>query len=130
MKLKVLHDIPMHRNFKLEDFRCRCGCGLGYYQMQPEAIRLLFKTRDEGGVPMIVTSAIRCEAHNLRVGGGVNSAHLRGYAIDAQWRNRSEAKVMLTAITANFPRVGINFQKEFFHMDCDPSLPTPMLFPY
>ena len=79
---------------------------------------------------MIITSAIRCELHNSMEGGAQNSAHLRGYAIDSKWRNRMEAKLMADKVFANFPRAGINFKKGFIHMDCDPSLPTPMLFPY
>lgn len=125
-----MHNVTLHKNFTEDEFRCRCGCGLGYKDMQESTLLKLFEARDEAGVPFIITSAIRCENHNRNVGGAPNSAHLRGYAIDVRYRNGSEGKRVLDALAKRFPRMGINMERVFFHADDDPSLPTPALFSY
>lgn len=38
--------------------------------------------RENGGNPMIVSSAYRCAKHNAEVGGVANSHHLYGQAMD------------------------------------------------
>ena len=73
------------KNFKIQEFVCRCGCG-----MPPEArqniealvANVLDPVRDEYGKPIYVNSGYRCEKHNNAVGGVPRSQHLVGQAAD------------------------------------------------
>lgn len=122
---------PTHPNFKPHEFACKCGCGLGFEDMKPSTLKKLYKARDIAGIGFVITSAIRCDAHNLRVGGANNSAHRRGYAVDiAATDSHRRYKIFKALLEAGFPRAGINFSKLFVHVDDDPSLPPEVLFPY
>ncbi len=76
-----------------EEVRCKCAvcvspenCDGGV--LRCEAIELFERIRrrccDQLGhdCPLVVSSAVRCTAHNQRVGGAENSQHLAGKAID------------------------------------------------
>ena len=74
----------MTKNFKLEEFQCKCGC-----EMPQEVFSNIIKLasqlqilRDYLGRPVRVNSAYRCEQHNKKVGGRPNSQHLLGKAAD------------------------------------------------
>ena len=68
------------RYFNDREFTCHCGCGFNNacarIKMIADDIRQHF------GRPMIITSGVRCVAHNRRVGGVANSQHCQGNAID------------------------------------------------
>lgn len=68
--------------FSEEELICRCGCGLGQNDMDEAFMAHLIAMRREWAHPIIVTSAIRCPAHNRAVGGAKSSAHLEGCAVD------------------------------------------------
>lgn len=73
------------RYFRREEFRCKCG---GRYcegfPAEPEEALVLAaeQTREHFGVPMTVSSGVRCPRHNAGVGGVANSKHLTGKAMD------------------------------------------------
>ncbi len=66
-------------NFSKREVACRCGCG-GLPNM--DALNLLQKLRANAGFPFQISSGLRCEDHNSRVGGSPNSQHVKGYAFD------------------------------------------------
>ena len=71
------------KDFKPEEFRCTCGRCSGYpTHMKQVELRHIQKIRDHFKQPMIITSALRCDYENRRVGGIQNSGHTRGYAVD------------------------------------------------
>lgn len=71
--------------FTREEFRCKCGgkyCN-GFPAEPAEAtVRALDALRRKLGVPVTVTSGLRCKTHNANVGGVKNSQHLTGLAAD------------------------------------------------
>ena len=118
--------------FQPKEFACQCGkCGMGFNQMKPSTLSKLNQARQLAGVPFVITSAYRCTAHNLAVGGKPNSAHTRGYAVDIKVHNSVSAMSILKGLlAAGFNRVGYNSRLKFFHVDDDPSLPANLFFDY
>lgn len=78
------------KNFKEEEFICKCGkCKEVPAHMKDNLILLcqqLEKIRYFTG-PIIINSGVRCTAHNKRVGGVPNSQHLQGKAADIRVKN-------------------------------------------
>lgn len=66
--------------FTPEEFVCHCGCGTG--DPEESLVRKVDEIRRRLGVPVIVTSGVRCAAHNAKVGGASNSQHLYHRAAD------------------------------------------------
>lgn len=71
--------------FTRAEFGCKCGgtyCN-GYPVEPAEAtVRAVDEIRRRLGVPVTVTSGIRCKQHNANEGGVYNSQHLYGTAAD------------------------------------------------
>ena len=124
--------LPRHPNFPEHEFACKCGtgCGTGFAQMQPEALRILYTAREATGLPMVITSAYRCPRHPESI-RRPNSAHTRGHAIDFRVTDSSKAfAFMKVLLELGVRRIGWNQQTKFFHFDTDPTLPQDVLFPY
>ena len=87
-----------------------------------ELLDLLDLAREIAGVPFRITSGVRSREDNKRVGGGNDSAHMRGYAADIlAIDSTTRGKVLRGLYVAGAHRVGI--YKEHIHVDVDPSLP-------
>lgn len=67
-------------NFKVSEFKCQDGTDTVY--VSPELVTLLQKVRDHFGAPVVISSAYRTEAHNVKVGGATYSKHKYGMAAD------------------------------------------------
>ena len=104
-------------NFSRDEFACAC-CGKA--DIDPDLVRRLQEVRGLLGLPMKVTSGVRCSFHNAGVGGSKNSSHLEGNstAVDIACGNSSYRQKLLAAAFQVFDRVGI--AKTFIHLDCDP----------
>ena len=72
------------KNFKPEEFRCKCGHCTGYPSwMKKVELQNLQTIRTHYGKPMKVTSGLRCKWDNSHSKGSIkNSKHLTGYACD------------------------------------------------
>lgn len=69
--------------FEKKELACPCGeCGGFPVEPDEELVVDVNEFRRRLGVPVIVTSGIRCAAHNKNVGGVANSQHLGGDAAD------------------------------------------------
>ena len=71
--------------FTREEFRCKCGgkyCNGFPVEPGEQLVRTLDAIRANLGVPITITSGIRCTRHNANVGGVSNSQHLYGIAAD------------------------------------------------
>lgn len=70
--------------FKRSEFACDCKghCNGFPVEMNMELIELLDKLREHFGVPITITSGVRCKKRNAEVGGISNSEHLKGSAAD------------------------------------------------
>lgn len=84
------------RYFTRAEFRCPCGkCGGFPVEPDENIVRLLDKVREHFGAPAIVSSGVRCQAHNDGLPGSAkNSYHLRGKAVDFCVRGVSGATLL------------------------------------
>ena len=82
--VRHLHNVWKYcRNFKPEEFRCTCGKCTGYPTwMRKTELQHVQRIRDTFGRSMVITSGLRCENQNRKVGGMSNSKHLQGKAAD------------------------------------------------
>lgn len=100
------------RNFKLEEFACKC-CG----QVHMDAMFLaeLDNARDYAGTPFTVNSGYRCPKHNQET-GSTSENHTSGKAADITCLYGPERiKIVQGLIRAGFRRIGVG--KTFIHAD-------------
>ena len=111
------------RYFKPQEFACKCGqCGLGVKDMNPGTLQKLDHSRHTAGTPFVITSAIRCVDHNIRVGGVDDSSHVQGVAIDiAVKSSHARFRILKALLDGGFRRIGV--YKTFIHADDDERLP-------
>ena len=69
----------LSKNFNRSEFACPC-CGKDDISLH--LVVEIQRVRDMVNSPITVSSGVRCEKHNLEVGGGENSQHLLGKAAD------------------------------------------------
>jgi uncharacterized protein YcbK (DUF882 family) len=110
------------KNFKLEEFECKCGCVMPQF-VKPNILELaenLQILRDEVG-RIDLTNAYRCKEHNADVGGSINSQHLLGKAADIKSKKLKPSEVaehvddMMKNET--FKMGGIGIYNTFTHVD-------------
>lgn len=80
------------KNFKLKEFHCKCNGK--YCTGYPHIIDTILLTniqllRSEINTPINITSGLRCNIQNKKVGGSGNSRHKEGKAIDFYTKNTS-----------------------------------------
>tara|TARA_Y100000310_G_C20571958_1_gene758505 strand:+ start:578 stop:1024 length:447 start_codon:yes stop_codon:yes gene_type:complete len=86
MGVVMIHDsIWISPHFQSKEFACNCGCGEN--EIHQGVVHVLEEIRKVVGVPLRVSSGVRCSSHNRNVGGASNSFHQpqengRGYAAD------------------------------------------------
>jgi len=97
-----------------------CPCGECNSSPSEALLEALDECRDMAGIPFIVTSGPRCEAHNEHVGGSQYSAHLDGDAADIKATDsHSRFVIVKAAIECGFNRIGI--ARSFVHLDVSES---------
>jgi uncharacterized protein YcbK (DUF882 family) len=106
--IKIL-DIQLEKNFRLQEFVCKCGCGKVILDLP--GIQALQKVRDALGAPLVIASGYRCEPYNKRIGGVTNSNHLKGKAYDVKCSSKSVYQVAKEAYKAGFTGIGISDNK-------------------
>ena len=107
------------RYFTRSEFRCPCGkCGGFPVEPDETLVRLADKVRDHFGSPVIVSSGVRCQAHNDELPGSAkNSYHLRGKAADFCVRGVSGAKLLAYVKTLPIHYAYQINGSDFVHMD-------------
>ena len=108
------------RYFKKEEFRCKCGGKLcNGFPMEPERtlVRLADRVRGHFGVPMIVSSGVRCEKHNANVGGAAGSRHKLGKAMDFCVKGKSAHQVLAFVQSQPEVRYAYAIDQSYVHMD-------------
>ncbi|MGM9549886.1 MAG: D-Ala-D-Ala carboxypeptidase family metallohydrolase, partial [Faecousia sp.] len=82
--------------FTRAEFRCPCPrCGGFPAEPSEKLVRLAERVREHFGVPVTVTSGVRCQPHNDELPGSVpNSYHVRGKAMDFCVRGFSASTVL------------------------------------
>jgi zinc D-Ala-D-Ala carboxypeptidase len=113
--------IALSEHFCAEEMACRCGCGLGLHpdDLHPELLDLLEQVRAlAGGLPLAITSGLRCPAHNAAQGGVPDSPHCRGAAADIACGSAVRRwQLLVAAVTAGAQ--GIGLARTFVHVDVD-----------
>lgn len=102
----------MTKNFRREEFACKCACGLD--GISPVLVDTLQRMRDDIGKPIVVNSGVRCAKHNAEVGGEPNSYHLKGMAADIRVADMKPATV--AAVAMRYFR-GVGIYRTFVHVD-------------
>lgn len=83
------------RHFTRNEFRCPCGrCGGFPAEPEEALVRLAQRVREHFDAPVVVTSGVRCDAHNAQVGGVANSLHRVGKAMDFRAAGKTAAQVL------------------------------------
>ena len=115
------------RYFEESEFACKCGCGLGFNQMNDTFLGRLIFARGWSDVPYVIRSAVRCIEHNKREGGSPTSSHLIGLAVDiACQSSQARYKILHGLQVMKFTRFGI--YKDFIHVDLDGSKPEKLMW--
>ena len=104
-------------NFKLSEFRCKCRrASCDAVPMDPSFIAMLEKIREAFGLPMIVTSGVRCAYWNEQMGGAPKSTHLKGIAADIKAVS-PQVRDKLIKLAEAHGVGGIGIAKTFVHLD-------------
>ena len=106
------------RWFRREEFACRCG-QCGGYPREPEEtlVRVADRIRESLDRPMMVSSGVRCTAHNRAVGGVSNSRHLTGKAADLCAAGYSSAQLLAEVLKQPEIRYAYTIDESYVHMD-------------
>jgi uncharacterized protein YcbK (DUF882 family) len=110
------------KNFKLEEFECKCGCEMPKF-VKPNILELaenLQILRDEIG-RIDLTNAYRCKEHNADVGGSTSSQHLLGKAADIKSKKLSPSEIAEVVDglmkSERFKAGGMGRYNTFVHVD-------------
>jgi uncharacterized protein YcbK (DUF882 family) len=116
------------RYFTLDEFDSPDLPGSGAF-MHQEFLELLDDARDLAGVPFVINSGFRTEAHNRAVGGKETSSHLSGWAADIRATTSNRRYLVVAALTAvGFTRIGC--ADSFVHVDMDPTKAQNVMWLY
>ena len=114
--------------FNINEFDSPDAIGSGE-NMDKEFLSRLDQARSIADTPFKITSGIRSEAWNKKVGGVSNSSHLLGYAADIACDNSvSRHKIIKALMKAGFNRIGI--ADTFIHVDNDPGKAENVIWTY
>lgn len=108
--------------FKREEFRCTCGgeyCDGFPAEPSKKLLMLADRIREHYGVPMIVSSGVRCKIRNSEVGGNANSRHMRGLAMDFRIKGKPAAEVLEYVWKQPEVRYAYAIDDNYVHMDVD-----------
>ena len=105
--------------FKRSEFACKCGKYCNGFPVEPneKLVETLETIREHFGVPVTVSSGIRCKTHNTNVGGVSNSQHMEGTAADIVVKGVPVSEVVKYAETLMPKTGGIGTYKTFTHID-------------
>lgn len=114
--------------FQLSEFDSPDVPGSGA-NMKEHLLKRLDLLREKVGFPLVINSGYRTKEHNEKIKGSVNSAHLRGLAVDIQaMSGRARYDIVTAALDLGFHRIGI--ARTFVHLDMDESLPAQCIWSY
>ena len=108
--------------FRREEFRCPCPrCGGFPVEPNEKLVRIAERVRAHFGVPIIISSGVRCQAHNDELRGSVpNSRHVLGKAMDFCVRDFSSAAVLdylQSLVKQGVLRYAYVINESYVHMD-------------
>jgi len=119
------------KHFKTSEFDSPDLKGSGK-NMNKVLMGFLDIARARAGIPFKITSGYRTKEHNLKVGGRVGSSHCKGLAADIYLpRNSRDRYLIINAIIEiGINRIGIDFNRNFIHVDIDSEKDENVLWTY
>ena len=112
----------LSKNLSRSEVACKCGCGRDTIDYETvEAFQECcdhFKfTMGMRRVVANIHSGFRCVEHNDKEGGGLNSQHLQGKALDFDIEDIKPSAVY-SYLSRKYPdKYGIGYYKTFTHLD-------------
>lgn len=105
--------------FKPAEFACKCGtyCDGWPGEMSETLLRVADRVREHFGAAAIVSSGLRCPAHNANVGGAAKSRHLSGKAMDFRIAGKTAAEVLAYVQSQPEIRYAYAIDGQYVHMD-------------
>ena len=104
------------------DLACECGCKVN--KMSSEFLTELKKLENKTGLKFHVTSGYRCRSYNNQVGGGKNSRHMYGMAVDIRYSNYYSKSKQLKKIVKHAKKSGyftfVYDEIDHIHIDSTP----------
>ena len=107
-------------NFRREEFRCKCGgkyCDGFPAEPSRKLVGLAQAVRSHFDAPVIISSGVRCERHNARVGGVSGSRHKTGCAMDFRVRGKTAEQVLAFVKAQSQTHYAYAIDENFLHMD-------------
>lgn len=74
--------MKQNKYFKIDEFKCKCGCEMPEGMPSDKLIDLLVDIREHFNKRVKIKSGYRCPKHNKQVGGAPKSRHIVGDAAD------------------------------------------------
>lgn len=110
--------------FRREEFHCPCSrCGGFPVEPEERLVRVADRVRAHFGKPIIISSGVRCQAHNDELRGSVkNSRHVRGKAMDFCVQGFSSAAVLpyiQSLVKSGNLRYTYAINENYVHMDVE-----------
>lgn len=117
-KYKRSDKVQLSKNFKLDEFKCKCG-KCDPILVDDALITWLQKIRDHFGKSVNVNSGYRCKTHNAspKVGGSSGSHHVKGMAADIRVQGITPEEVAKYAESIGIQRIGL--YDNFVHIGSD-----------
>jgi len=91
-------NIQLTKNFNAKEFYSHCVDVLGSHYLDERLINAMQFIRDYYNVPVFITSSYRSVLCNTIAGGALNSQHLKGLAIDFDFKNENIQKKYINDI--------------------------------
>ena len=99
------------------------------HNMDEEFLAMLDQARASAGIPFVITSGYRTEAHSYAVGSNANSSHCKGVAADIVAATSRDRFLILTALLeVGIDRLGIG--EDYIHADVDWEKPANVIWYY
>ena len=105
--------------FTRDEMKCKCGgkyCNGFPVEPSEELLKVMDEIREEVGLPVRVTSFIRCKQHNANEGGASSSRHLYGDAADIQCSGKTPRQLYDLACK-KLPKGGVGLYSWGIHVD-------------
>ena len=124
------------KNFSTNEMMCHCGCKDS--EMDSDFMKILQEIREDMNRPLKISSAVRCEKHNMKVSStGKKGPHGYRKAADIIISGADALRLIDTARKHGISGVGISQRgehaKRFVHIDtlsADDGHPRPTVWTY
>lgn len=106
--------------FTKDEFKCKCGgkyCNGFPVEVDYKLLQLADVVREHFGMPITVSSGVRCETHNAKVGGVANSRHRFGKAMDYSVRGVPASIVLPYVQSLSGVNYAYAIDGSYVHMD-------------